>query len=283
MTISKTAMETLGVIERGAYSTPSNTEVSIRAAADAATAGTITYRPDELDDLLRTLPVRGSSPTRIELTGETTLEAGRRLVETEGESRVVALNFASAKNPGGGFLGGAKAQEEDLARCSALYPCLVRQNTYYEANRAESTLLYTDYMIYSPDIPFFRDDHLRFLERPFLLSMITAPAPNAGAALDRNPQLSEERIRETFDTRIPKVLAVAAAKGHRTLVLGAWGCGAFRNDPNVVAAAFHRALSHERFRGMFDRVVFAVYDPKGRNRPAFERYFGNTTNLDCNS
>ncbi|HVT71393.1 MAG TPA: TIGR02452 family protein [Trebonia sp.] len=51
---------------------------------------------------------------------------------------------------------------------------------------------------------------------------------------------------------------MAAAHGHRTLVLGAWGCGVFRNDPAVVATAFAGHL--DRTRGRFDRVVFAVYD-----------------------
>ena len=102
-------------------------------------------------------------------------------MQAERVARVVALNFASAKNPGGGFLGGAKAQEEDLARSSALYACMRDQRAYYDANRHEPSLLYTDHMIYSPDVPFFRDDRLRFLEDPFLLSILTAPAPNAAS------------------------------------------------------------------------------------------------------
>src|SRR6185312_12808515 len=104
------------------------------------------------------------------------------LVARECEPHVVALNFASAKNPGGGFLGGAKAQEEDLCRCSALYTCQLTQSAYYEVNRATSSMLYTDNIIYSPDVPFFRDDRLQLLDEPFTVSIITAPAPNAGQA-----------------------------------------------------------------------------------------------------
>src|SRR5262249_31356994 len=153
----------------------------------------------------------------------------RRLVEAEGEARVVALNFASAKNPGGGFLSGAKAQEEDLARCSALYTSQITQRAYYDANRAHGSMLYTDHIIYSPDVPFFRDARLELLEAPFLLSIITAPAPNAGEA-SRHGRGEADKVRRTLEARAGKVLAVAAAHGHTCLVLGAWGCGVFRNE-----------------------------------------------------
>jgi uncharacterized protein (TIGR02452 family) len=110
--------------------------------------------------------------------------------------------------------------------------------------------------------------------RPFLLSIITAPAPNAGEALARDADLGP-RLRQTLNERALKLLAVAAAHEHRTLVLGAWGCGVFRNDPGEVAHAFASALGDERLRGAFDRVVFAVYDRGGgRNLSTFEKEFG---------
>jgi uncharacterized protein (TIGR02452 family) len=272
MSLARTASETLDVIARGVYVAPSGNSVALTAHVEMAIQNTVVYRPGDLDALPKTR--RGlSSPRKVEVTTETTAEAGRRLVQTEGVAHVVALNFASAKNPGGGFLGCAKAQEEDLARCSALYACLRDQRTYYQANRQSASLLYTDHIIYSPNVPFFRDEQLRFLEQPFSLSIITAPAPNAGAALSRDPTLGEQ-IRQVLDARATKVLAVAAHHQHRCLVLGAWGCGVFRNDADHVAQAFAKALADERVRDAFDRVVFAVYDPGGRNLRAFERQFG---------
>lgn len=202
------------------------------------------------------------------MTDETTGQAGRRLVHDEGAARVVALNFASAKNPGGGFLGGAKAQEEDLARCSALYTCQLTQRAYYDKNRRVGSMLYTDHMIYSPDVPFFRDDRLELLDAPFHLSIVTAPAPNAGEASGRG---EGAMVKETLAARAGKVLAVAAAHGHRCLLLGAWGCGVFRNDPHNVAEAFATWLAHEAFQGAFDRVVFAVYD-RAKNRPNYSAF-----------
>ena len=277
MSLAGTAKDTLAVIDRGSYAAPSGKEVSLRAQIDAAIAGSALYRPDELDALLARLPRAAPSPPRIEVSDETTAEAGRRLAHGERADRPVALNFASAKNPGGGFLGGAKAQEEDLARCSALYPCLRSQPVYYQENRLAPSLLYTDHIIYAPDVPFFRDERLRYLEEPFCLSMITAPAPNAGEVLSRDPSAGAQ-IRSVLDLRARKVLAVAADRGHRQLILGAWGCGVFRNDPVQVANAFAGALADERFAAAFDRVVFAIYDRHGgRILTAFERQFAPKT------
>lgn len=257
MSLAGVAKETVAIVERGSYTSPSGQVVSIAAAIEAARRGTRLYRPEELADL--PLPPAGAGAPRIEVWAETTAGAARRLVEGEGLADVAALNFASAKNPGGGFLGGAKAQEEDLARCSALYHCVREARGYYDANRACDSLLYTDHIIYSPGVPFFRDERLDLLERPFCAAMVTAPAPNAGEHLRRHARGHAE-IREALVRRAGHVLRVMAHHGHRTLVLGAWGCGVFRNDPKEVAAAFAGWLRSEAFARAFARVVFAVFD-----------------------
>jgi uncharacterized protein (TIGR02452 family) len=279
--LADVARETVAVIDRGDYTAPGGHVVSLRAQIDAAVRGTLLYRPVELDVLLVAAPdaPRGARSPRVDVTPETTAQAGRRLVETEGRQGVVALNFASANHPGGGFLGGARAQEEDLARCSALYACLRSQPVYYEANRSHGSALYTDHVIYSPAVPFFRDEGNELLDRPFALSIITAPAPNAGEVLRRDPTAGPA-VRATIDARAGRVLAVAADRGDRCLVLGAWGCGVFRNEARHVAEAFAGWLRAERFRGMFDDVVFAVSDPSpdqatlGAFRARFEAWSG---------
>jgi uncharacterized protein (TIGR02452 family) len=266
---SRSANETLAVLERGHYRAPSGNSISIRAEVEQAVEGTVLYRPGDLAGPFA--EPTGAGRATIEVTAETTTAAICRLA---GEGlRVAALNFASARNVGGGFLGGAKAQEEDLCRCSALYPCLLAQRAYYDANRACASLLYTDHVIYSPDVPFFRDDRLALLEVPALASIITAPAPNAGA-LGRGGRA--EGLREALGRRGGYVLQVAARHAHRVLVLGAWGCGVFRNDPSQVADAFARALAGP-FRAAFDRVTFAIYD-RTRDRctlRAFQERFGS--------
>ncbi|HTN91690.1 MAG TPA: TIGR02452 family protein [Sorangium sp.] len=275
MKLTSIAAETVQIASRGEYTAPSGATVRIRDRVLAAVKGTVLYRPGSLDAW--ELKERLDRPAVIEVTGETTGAAGRRLVEQEGEARVMALNFASAKNPGGGFLRGAKAQEEDLARCSALYASLVEQRDYYDQNRACGSFLYTDHIIYSPDVPFFRDEQHALLERPFALSIITAPAPNAGEAFERDDATDQE-IRAALERRADMVLAAAGAHEHRCLVLGAWGCGVFRNDPREVADVFARCLERPRFQGAFSRVVFAVYD-RGQDRPnyrAFQERFART-------
>ncbi len=252
------AQETLAICERGTYVAPSGRTVRIGDAVQRAIAGTVLYRPGGMympkHPRMRIEPSR--SQPQIEVAEETTGAAARRVAAEEGA--VVALNFASAKNPGGGFLRGTKAQEEDLTRCSALYPCLQPQRAYYEANRACADALYTDHILYSPDVPFFRDERLDLLDEPFAASIVTAPAPNAGAELARDPEAAP-RIRKILERRAELVLRAMASQGHRVVLLGAWGCGVFQNDPAQVAAIF-AALLAGRYRHTFDRVVFPVFD-----------------------
>jgi uncharacterized protein (TIGR02452 family) len=268
MSLSGMAKETLRICEEGRYTAPSGRVVEIGDAIEAAREGTRLYRPGDALDVRSS----GSGAPRITFTTDKTGDATRRLVQEEGIDDVLLLNFASARNPGGGFLGGAKAQEEDLARCSALYVCQLTQPDYYEANRACRSLIYTDHLLWSPRVPFFRSDDYALLDEPFFASVITAPAPNAGEELRRNPG-SELQIREALRHRAALVLRLAAACGHRTLVLGAWGCGVFRNDPEEVAEAWRLAL--DALPGCFDRIVFAVYERggDGHNIRTFRRWF----------
>jgi uncharacterized protein (TIGR02452 family) len=199
-------------------------------------------------------------------------------VESGKYQHIGVLNFASAKHPGGGFLGGAKAQEESLARSSGLYHSLLRCSGYYAHHRQLKTCLYSDWMIFSPDCPILRTDRGDWLEAPFVVSFITSPAPNAGAIQFNEPH-NRSKIPATFQERISKLLALAVHHGCDALVLGAWGCGAFRNDPEVVAPIFWEHLGPEgQFWGRFRKVQFSVLDtsPTQNIYNAFARYFGNT-------
>jgi uncharacterized protein (TIGR02452 family) len=115
-------------------------------------------------------------------------------------------------------------------------------------------------VIYSPRVPVFRDDDGRLLPDPYEVSFLTAAAPNRGAV----PAARAGQVTAALAVRARRVLAVAAAHGHRRLVLGAWGCGVFRNDPATVAGAFGDALADGA--GWFDEVVFAVLD-KAKGTP----------------
>ena len=267
--LRKLAEETLEVLRTGSYITKSGASVVLRTELDRAARATHLHRPI---DFPLTLPEpRFGQPPAITVTNETTGVAAARVVSA---GPVCALNFASAKKPGGGFLSGAVAQEEDLTRCSGLYPCLLAQADYYEQNR-HANAMYSDHIIYSPAVPFFRDDQLMLLAKPFLCSIITAPAPNASAIERSDTPDVRAALRQCLRERALKVLQVAAAAGEERLVLGAWGCGVFKNAPPDVSEAFDLAL--QRMAGYFREIVFAVYDhtPEQSNLNAFKARFSH--------
>ena len=269
----KIAESTLAACEAGFYTNAAGARVELAPAIEAAKAGTALYELG-VSDLRNTdedpagMAPRAPRSTAIEVTGESTLEA---LIRLSGGDHVACLNFASARNPGGGFLGGAQAQEESLARSSALYPCQLTQMSHYERNRHQRSLLYLDLALWSPHVPFFRDDDGAWLAAPVLASVITCAAPNAGA-LGRNT--SVEELRATLERRGRFVLDIARHHGVATLVLGAWGAGVFRNDPVMVADIFKKLLARD-FAGVFERVVFAVIGTResSANHRAFAEAF----------
>lgn len=267
--------QTVEIVERGAYTAPSGRAVEIGGSVRACLDATRLLDPDALDGLraeVLSRPAEGLD-TVLEVANETTL-AGIARVLADGRGPVAALNFASARNPGGGFLGGSQAQEESLARSSALYASLLRAWDYYERHRALRSALYTDAMILSPDCPVIRDDDGSLLEEPRLATFITSPAPNAGAAASNHPE-EVPLIPEVLRRRSEYVLALAASQGYRRLVLGAWGCGVFRNDPRRVAATFAEHL-RGAWAGRFERVVFSVLDhsASGGTIAVFEQALG---------
>jgi uncharacterized protein (TIGR02452 family) len=256
----KIAEETVEAIKALKYKTASGRTVSLDKLVSPAVRRSQLYKPDwniYLGDR-----ERNESPA-ISVTRESTLEAAARLAD----ENPAVLNFASAKHPGGGFLRGALAQEESIARSSALYHTLIQHPEYYEENKrsqSNSIGLYLDYAIYSPDVPIIRNDRGEWLEEPYTVSFVTSPAPNRRAIfgnLVEEPDLDEEyveaEIARAFFGRMRQVLSIMAGHGHRTIILGAWGCGVFGNQPAAVASMFKHLLKEHPF---FDKVVFAIYD-----------------------
>ena len=265
-TRAQLARETLAILRRGRYSTPNGSTVHIREEQRAAELNTILYTPEALADLQLELSPGARRATQFQVTNEDTLTAARRLDGQKKPTRVVCLNFASAKHPGGGFLRGSAAQEESLARSSGLYPCLRRAADYYNRNRACGTALYTDHVIYSPDVPVFRSAAGALLSDPFLASFITAPAVNARVVRKKEPA-NIPRILPVMEQRAEYVLKVAHYHQHTHVVLGAWGCGVFRNEPAEIAAIFRSLLRGSGvFSGIFAVVLFAVLDGTDRQK-----------------
>jgi uncharacterized protein (TIGR02452 family) len=249
---------------RGYYATEAGRRVDWRDAVEAACAAKVSIAPHA--PLPREERVVFPE-TRLQVSNETTLGAAFRLVE--GGLRPLALNFANGVQPGGGFLGGARAQEEVLCRSSALYQTLV-EDPMYDAHRQRPRPDSTDWAIYSPDVPVFRKDDGTALEHYWLLSFLTCAAPYA-------PAIGQPEAGDLLQRRIYRILAIAQSYGYAALVLGAWGCGAFANDPHRTAVDFRQALEND-FRGAFSDIVFAITDwsPERRFLGPFRDVFSAT-------
>ena len=266
------AEETLDAIKALKYTNPAGRTISLDKLVTPAVRRSRLYKPG----WLLTKDCDKNESPEITVTMESTLQAGLRLQDL----KPCVLNFASAKHPGGGFLRGSLAQEESIARSSALYHTLVEHPEMYEENKrsqAENIGLYLDYAIYSPDVPVIRNDRGDWLEQPYTMSVLTSPAPNRGAIVtsqtpDDDIAAIDLQIARTFFNRIRQVLGIMADNGHRTIVLGAWGCGVFGNDPALVSALFEAGLKQNPY---FDKVVFAIYsDPGSSVYTTFDTVFG---------
>jgi len=259
------AQETVDILETGSYQNHQQQTINIQQYLQPAIKNSIHYSENDLSRVFSQLNEKqveeNKNKIQIEINNETTLNAASRLVNQEGFDKVLCLNFASAKNPGGGFLNGSQAQEESLARATGLYPCISQMTEMYEKNRYYGSCLYLDDMIYSPQVPVIRDDNDGLLNEPFLISILTVPAVNAGAVRKNGKKQDINKIESMMLQRTEKLLSVAAINDYKVLILGAWGCGVFKNNPDDVARYFHyHLIENPKFNGLFEKVVFAVLD-----------------------
>ncbi len=257
-----TAQDSLKIVEQGYYINAKKEQVSVKKEVENCIKNTILYEPDAFENLFekrdKILLDNVLHNTIFEVHNKTVNEVLEDVSKTE--QSIFCLNFASAKNPGGGFLGGAQAQEESLSRSSALYPSLLTQRKMYDFHRQLKTCLYSDHMIYSPNVPFFKNDEGENLDLFYTASILTSPAVNVGVIKRQEPQ-NITKIDTFMEARLEKILSIAILKGHEVLILGAWGCGVFRNEAKDVAGYFQKALlENPVFKNRFRKVIFAVYD-----------------------
>ena len=215
--------------------------------------------------------IAGGKEGKVVVSGKRTLEASESYAK-QGK-RVCVLNFASATNPGGGVVHGSSAQEEAICRCSTLYPCLNTKemwNKYYIPHRLADNPLYNDDCIFTPAVKVFKGD----TNFPELLpekdwwdvDVITCAAPNLRNIPSNfmNPNtgskkadINLEELKALHVGRIQRIFEVAMANNAEVLILGAFGCGAFRNPPELVAEVF--AEFTEKYRECFDTIEYAVF------------------------
>ena len=209
-----------------------------------------------------------NAPCKIYVTTNRTMEAAADYYG----SKIAVLNFASATTPGGGVRKGSSAQEEALCRVSNLYLCLTDKKlweSFYQKNRDAKNNIHTDDIIYTPDVMVIKNDDYKTLQESdyFRVDVITCAAPNLrevpANSFNRDEgepiQLSDEELYKVHYKRAIKIMEVACANNVEVLILGAFGCGAFRNNPTVVAKAYKNAVEH--FRHAFKEIEFAVYCP----------------------
>ena len=226
--------------------------------------------------------------TEITVTRDRSYQAAMRLASENEGCSIAVMNFANALHAGGGVVKGAGAQEECLCRTSTLYPLLYRRtlrDTFYKHHHTLKTAKASDALIYTEDVVICKTDEdlpQRMPREQWVnVDVITVAAPdlrnkpnqyvplvNGGTHMN-NAELFGYHVKRAIH-----VLTCAAAQSADILVLGAFGCGAFQNDPEVVARAYKVAL--EEFPKVFKKIEFAVYcspaDPK--NYETFSRVLG---------
>jgi uncharacterized protein (TIGR02452 family) len=207
-----------------------------------------------------------------------TLEAAKAYANT----KVAVLNFASASHPGGGVTTGAGAQEESICRCSTLHPCLLApkmEKQFYEPHWHQKNALHDDDCIYTPGVTVIKTD----TSAPELLDesdwynvdVITCAAPNLrnferqkGLLVDKYGcgSITDKGLKQLHIKRLRRILDIAISNKVESIILGAFGCGAFMNDPRIVADATTEAIKD--YRHAFKNIEFAVFC-----RPGFEQNY----------
>ena len=179
------------------------------------------------------------------------------------------LNFASARHPGGGFIRGAIAQEEALCQASTLYTQLKDHPMYNYNNANCADGKYNDNMIVTKT-KFVRDSRFEFIRKPSEAIVVTSAAVN----LKTIENIDDNEIESIMYNRMEKIIKLFAIYNCNIIILGAFGCGVFRNDPYTIANIWRDLLN--RYGGYFDKVDFAVTGkPGSANLEAFNTFNEN--------
>ena len=208
-------------------------------------------------------------PAQVIVSTKRTLEAASAYAG----KKVCVLNFASATNPGGGVAKGSSAQEEAICRCSTLYASLTEQKlwkNFYAPHRHQREALHNDDCIYTPGVIVFKTDtaypELMPEENWYSVDVLTCAAPNLRTRLGNgmNPgegdtavSISRDELQTLHEKRMRRVLEIASINGNEVVILGAFGCGAFCNPPEVVAQAMKTVV--QEYQMKFEIIEFAVY------------------------
>ena len=222
---------------------------------------------------------------KVVVSGKRSLEAAE--VYARQGKKVCVLNFASATNPGGGVVNGSSAQEECICRCTTLYPCLntdTMWSAFYKPHRKAANPLYNNDCIYTPDVCVFKSDtnfpEILPKDEWWNVNILTCAAPNLRErpsnamnphAGDKAAKITPTELEKLLTKRVRRIFEIAVANGNEVLILGAFGCGAFRNPPEIVANVFNTVM--QDYLCSFDTIEYAVYHTEREvaNFEAFKR------------
>lgn len=244
------------------------TDSTLAAVVNASIAAQTFIAEKESVDI----PVaQAANKAKIVVSGKRSLEAAEPYAK-QGK-KVCVLNFASASNPGGGVVHGSSAQEECICRCTTLYPCLnlsVMWDAFYMPHRKADNPLYNNDCIYTPNVCVFKSDTNFSEPLPkaewWNVNILTCAAPNLrerpSNAMNPNAgstaaKISATELEKLLTSRIRRIFEVAVANGNEVLILGAFGCGAFRNPPELVARVFWKVM--QDYLCYFETIEYAVY------------------------
>jgi len=225
-------------------------------------------------------PAVYNKPAKVIVSKRRSFEAAQNYFQYD----TCVLNFASATNPGGGVVWGSTAQEECLCRCSTLYSNLNEKSLwrqFYGAHRLQNNPLYNDDCIYSPEVVVFKSDTVAPTLLPeenwWWVDVITCAAPNLRNRHDdcTKVEIADDELKRIHIKRMRRILSIAAQKDNEVVILGAYGCGAFKNPPEVVAEAMK--IVTQEFLYHFRVIEFAVYcSPRDDlNYRVFQRALGS--------
>ena len=196
------------------------------------------------------------NPHLIEVLDADTVSAAYQQFKTNPSITPCILNFASYKNAGGKFIEGSSAQEESLCHVSFLYNVLKRfDRLYYSPHRAKGAsnkALYDNEAIYTPNVTFFYNGE------EFKCDVLTCAAPNNAAARRYYDVDPKDNAVALYD-RIYFIRKIMQTNNVKTAILGAYGCGVFGQDPNMVAQYMNGIFTNSTI----DTIIYAI--PRGLN------------------
>ena len=274
---------TVQIVGRGCYHPNEGNIVSLELNTD------ITRQSKFYSEEINTHDLQGSYGTKIYAVNEDCLAYAHRISRVE--DNVSVLNMANRRTPGGGVIEGAGAQEEYLFRCSDYYRSLyqyVDWSFMYHVSRADDSYpLDRNYGgIFTPRVTVFRgleEEGYPLLTKPWKINMIAVPALFDPRCISFGGEIRvAPDLIEGVKNKMRTILRIAAVNGQKTLVLGAFGCGAFNNPPRHTAELFKEVIEEREFMGVFNRICFAIkedHNSRGEgNFKPFAEVFG--TNED---